>query len=209
MHAVSASNGHPLCGAKTKSGGTCRNPAGAGTPHPGLGRCRFHLGNTPTHIAAAAPALARGLLPEAAAVEPHDALLELVRWTATEVRVCRAVVQSLETEALVDTPLTLTLKVTENGDGGSYEQRVEHPVELNIWLRKYHAACDRLANYAKTAIACGVAERHVTLVEQLGEQFALVCNVMFDELGASPEERRRILPLIEQRLRPLERTESG
>lgn len=37
----------PLCGARTRSGGTCRKAAGFGTDHVGYGRCKFHAGSTP------------------------------------------------------------------------------------------------------------------------------------------------------------------
>lgn len=36
----------PTCGAKTRSGKLCKNPAGHGTDHPGEGRCRRHGGVT-------------------------------------------------------------------------------------------------------------------------------------------------------------------
>src|SRR5436189_2287567 len=36
-----------LCGAKKKNGEKCRAFAGQGTNHPGVGRCKFHLGNAP------------------------------------------------------------------------------------------------------------------------------------------------------------------
>ncbi len=35
------------CGADKKSGGTCRRPAGWGTDHPGVGKCKLHGGATP------------------------------------------------------------------------------------------------------------------------------------------------------------------
>lgn len=39
---------YKICGAKARShGGICQNPAGAGTDHPGEGRCKFHGGNAP------------------------------------------------------------------------------------------------------------------------------------------------------------------
>ena len=38
---------HELCGAKTKGGGTCRQPAGSRTDHPGTGRCWLHGGRKP------------------------------------------------------------------------------------------------------------------------------------------------------------------
>lgn len=34
----------PTCGAKTKQGHPCKNPAGWKTKHPGEGRCKFHGG---------------------------------------------------------------------------------------------------------------------------------------------------------------------
>ncbi len=37
----------PKCGAKTRSGGKCRKPAGHRTDHPGQGRCHLHGGLTP------------------------------------------------------------------------------------------------------------------------------------------------------------------
>lgn len=39
-----------FCGARTRQGGTCRKPAGWGTDHPGVGRCRLHGGATPTGV---------------------------------------------------------------------------------------------------------------------------------------------------------------
>jgi hypothetical protein len=42
------------CGSpKRQSEGTCRRPAGWGTPHPGIGNCKLHGGSTPSHVAAA------------------------------------------------------------------------------------------------------------------------------------------------------------
>ncbi|WP_405750020.1 hypothetical protein OHA19_10555 [Streptomyces sp. NBC_00012] len=78
-------NGKPICGApRTKHGGApCQLAAGFGTDHPGTGRCRHHLGNTPNHQRAAAKVEADRLL---AAVElaepiddPHAALARLAR----------------------------------------------------------------------------------------------------------------------------------
>src|SRR3954452_7900559 len=44
----------PLCGAKTRSGGVCKRPAGSGTDHVGFGTCRHHAGSTPSGRQAAA-----------------------------------------------------------------------------------------------------------------------------------------------------------
>lgn len=43
------------CGAKKRqSGGCCMHPAGWGTGHVGIGRCKLHGGCTPTHRQSAA-----------------------------------------------------------------------------------------------------------------------------------------------------------
>src|SRR3954447_14085296 len=44
----------PLCGARTRSGGACKRPAGSGTDHVGFGTCRHHAGSTPSGRQAAA-----------------------------------------------------------------------------------------------------------------------------------------------------------
>jgi hypothetical protein len=49
-HTPEQRDNQPLCGAQKKGGrGLCRAFAGQGTDHPGIGRCKFHGGSTPTH----------------------------------------------------------------------------------------------------------------------------------------------------------------
>lgn len=40
-------NGDQSCGAKTRRGTPCKKPAGWGTDHVGIGRCKLHGGATP------------------------------------------------------------------------------------------------------------------------------------------------------------------
>jgi hypothetical protein len=40
-HAPGHDGGRPRCGGGTRAGGTCTQPAGWGTPHPGVGRCKL------------------------------------------------------------------------------------------------------------------------------------------------------------------------
>lgn len=42
--------------------GVCHRPAGWGTPHPGIGRCKLHGGSTSSHVKAAAKQRARELV---------------------------------------------------------------------------------------------------------------------------------------------------
>lgn len=49
-----------FCGGPKRQGeGTCTRPAGWGTPHPGIGRCKLHGGSTKSHVEAARQELAR------------------------------------------------------------------------------------------------------------------------------------------------------
>jgi hypothetical protein len=51
MSEAAAMSGPALCGAKTRKGTPCPHRAGAGTPHLGSGRCKWHGGATPSHDA--------------------------------------------------------------------------------------------------------------------------------------------------------------
>ena len=86
----------PLCGAKKKNGELCRNFAGEGTEHKGIGTCKFHGGATGTHqkhaqlVEGKRQMVTMGLPIE---VQPHEALLNLlwlsaghVAWLAKQVR---------------------------------------------------------------------------------------------------------------------------
>jgi hypothetical protein len=51
-------HGRGRCGARRRDGELCRNPAGHGTDHPGIGACKLHGGATPNHQAHALAVMA-------------------------------------------------------------------------------------------------------------------------------------------------------
>src|SRR3712207_8168317 len=73
------------CGAKTQSGGKCRNAAGFRTEHPGFGSCFKHSGATTNGNKAAARAAVMAMASEADA-EPSEVLLKAIRcdWGAVQ-----------------------------------------------------------------------------------------------------------------------------
>src|SRR4051794_28161528 len=74
-----------LCGAKKKNGETCRAFAGQGTDHPGIGRCKFHLGNAAAHRKHAAKVEAQRRVVkfgQPLPVEPTEALLGVLHLSA-------------------------------------------------------------------------------------------------------------------------------
>lgn len=169
-----------LCGAKTRAGGACRKSAGWGTgSHVGWGRCRLHGGATPTHVRAAAAAMARGFGDELE-VEPIEALLWMVRAAAGEVAYTTARVAELQPTALVD--------------GG----------QLSVWILARRGAMDRLAKFAAMAVGAGVAERQVRIAERYGQVIGDLLERVLAGLelteaqrDAAPEIVRRELSVLE------------
>ena len=59
MTTIERVGGYEKCGANGRSGKPCARPAGWGTDHPGVGRCKLHLGSTAKHRKAASTELAK------------------------------------------------------------------------------------------------------------------------------------------------------
>src|SRR4051812_49155423 len=90
-----------LCAARTRSGGRCRRPAGHGTEHSGIGRCKLHGGSTPAQVQRARRDVALRELAAMGArleIEPTQALLECVYRAAGQAAWLRLKVESLGEE---------------------------------------------------------------------------------------------------------------
>lgn len=169
-----------LCGARTRSGATCRLFAGQGTNHVGFGRCKHHGGSTPTHVASAVIQEARLRaveFGEELPVEPAEALLTMLRLTAGMVAWTR------DELARMDDRTTF---------------------EGQVLTRIYADERDRTARIAKAALDAGVAERTVRLAESYGELIAtLIGNILVD-LRLTPEQQDRAPQIVQARLLELE-----
>jgi hypothetical protein len=169
---------HALCGAKRKNGNTCRLFAGQGTSHPGVGRCRFHLGNSKNHEAHAVRVEATRRLVEfgqPVAVEPTEALLQVLHLSAGHLAWVR--------EALA----TLDDKTTFEGQ---------------VLMRLWNEERDRVARISKAALDAGVAERQIQLAERYGEQLAHLLMGIFEdpELALNMRQRGRLPDLLRRHL---------
>lgn len=186
------------CNARTKSGTTCRKPAGAGTNHPGIGRCKHHLGNTQLNQVRAAKELAiqRGGELD---LDPLEALLLTVRRAAMWERIC-----AQHAADLTDDELVVTHKrerTVLHGDRDSYVE-TSNQTDLNIWLREHHKALDQLARLAKCAKDAGVQDRLVRLEECMVILQADAFKLLLDLLGVAdhpdaPKAMRAALELIQ------------
>ena len=183
------------CGGKKKqSEGTCTQPAGWGTPHPGTGRCKLHGGCAPSSVAAGMEAMARkavvtfGLPRDISAV---DALMEEVRYTAGHVAWLREQVQAVEPDALVWGMREQAEKNASEFQGTD----TTYAAMPNIWLELYYRERKHLVDVTKAAIAAGIEERRVRLEESKGQLVAEVIKRITGRLGLSAEQSA-ILPKI-------------
>lgn len=158
-----------ICGARKKNGELCRAFAGQGTDHRGTGRCKNHGGATPTHKKHAISVEARQRMVKlgepVTGMEPHDALLALLRATAGHVAWLHREVAGLE-------------------DLSARESRVI--VEL------YDSERDRLTRIAKACSDVGVNEREIQIQEREAAYFALAVDAASQRLGLGPDQRQTL-----------------
>ena len=171
-----------LCGARKKNGESCRAFAGQGTSHPGVGRCKFHLGNTEAHNKNAVVQEAkRGMVDfgQPLEIEPAEALLGVLHISAGHLNWIR--------DELAATADTTTF-------------------DAQVLLRMWDDERDRIARISKAALDVGVAEKQIRLAERYGEQLASVLRAIFydDDLGLTDTQRARLPDLLRRHLGSLE-----
>lgn len=192
------------CTAKNRAGNRCgRAPIRGGTV------CSRHGGGAPAVRAAAERRLQEA---EALAVahrlgvpidiEPAQALLELVRWTAGEVRYWRTEVDRIAGED----PSKLTASVTriERGTwkGGIVDMKIVEATP-HIAYRMWTDAQDRLARYATAALRAGAQEQQVRVSEELGAVIAGVIQRTLDQLELPPDQAALAGGIVARELRAL------
>lgn len=138
-------------------------------------------------------------------IDPAQALLELVQWTAGEVRYWRAEVAQIAE----DTPHALTWgqTKTEEGvgigeDGGYMSKTVEEAVPP-VAYRMLESAQDRLAKYAAAALRAGVEERRVRLAEDQGAAVAGVIRRILERLDLLEWQAELVPSIVPEELRAL------
>jgi hypothetical protein len=176
-----------LCGAKKRNGDMCRAFAGQGTDHPGVGRCKFHLGSSKNHRKHAVKlkaeqevARARNEFGGKIPVEPTEALLSVLHLSAGQLAWLH---DELETQSD---------KTSFNGQ---------------VLMRLWNDERDRVARIAKAALDAGVAERQIKLAESYGEMLATVLRAIFydPELDLTDGQKSCLPSLLRRHLVVLER----
>src|SRR5690625_228354 len=188
------------CSAKNRAGKPCGNWAIKGGTV-----CRSHGGAAPRVKAAAARRRAQAEAAKALAlfgapkdVEPSQALLDLVHWTAGEVEYWREQVRALAEQD----PAALTWGKTREKTGGQ-DVGDTYEAKPHVAYVMLYAAQDRLAQYATAALKAGVEERRVRLAESQGSLVADVIRRILDALGLDERQRELVPQVVPAQLRLL------
>lgn len=199
----------PRCGADKDDGTTCRNGAGKGTDHPGVGRCENHGGCTPTHQAHAervmAEQAAQRLGLDMTEISGGEALIREVRRSAAMVDWYAARVAELPPDDLSWGVAGRRIVPAATPDGQpvvQVEQRARvHP--LVIMLRDERLL---LARVAEAAHRCGIEDRLMREIEVQGALMAKVINaILFDpELEMRPEQVAKFASVVPRHLRAMD-----
>lgn len=159
-----------ICGVRTQAGTPCKQKAGWGTTHEGIGKCKFHGGRSPNNRknAIKQQAIFMGAPVD---INPLDAIIWCIKITAGEVQFLSEQIAAVSEENWI-----------ENTMVGK---------QMHIFQRARADAQDRLVRYSKEAISLGLAERAVRLAEQFGTTIAtLLKGIAADvELTASQQKR--------------------
>jgi hypothetical protein len=182
-----------------REGELCDRPAGAGTEHPGVGRCSSHGGDTPegrregAWIVAHAFALALD-------VTPWEGLLTAVRIAAGRVAYIEAKLATAEVDRQLEPP-------KDNAISEAGRVQDQQGTNMHHWVKQAEYWTDRLAKVSKMAIDAGVAERMVRQLELEAQLMLRATNLTLDELGLDEEQRQRALVIMSRNLLRLERRE--
>lgn len=192
-------------GPKRQSEGTCTRPAGWGTSHPGIGRCKLHGGSTPSHVAKAEKQLREARLRNALAlaygddvpdIEPAEAMLRAVSWKYAEVLALRIEVAALEREEMV----WGTTRVKEGGD----DRGTTEEARPNIWWQMLRTAEEQLVKFAAAARSAGCDERRLQLAEQQGQMLAGVIRRILERLGLTEDQQALVVTVVPEELRSID-----
>lgn len=204
--------GPKLCGAKTRRGRPCKRPAGAGTNHPGIGRCKLHGGSTRNHVIAAAKIAAereaqRMVARAGVDADPIEHLLESLHRAAALVEVWGAMVAAIDEAAEEEAKSAGEIRGAlgyDHADPDSHDELVvwsrdrmmalnrHGEAQVHPYVREYQAALERRAKFAKLCIDAGIAEKHVQLLERQVELAQKAFEATLGELDLSAADKQKV-----------------
>lgn len=209
-------DGRPRCGARTKKGGTCGQPPGWGTDHPGIPgtRCKLHGGSTPNHQVAAQRAAAEQVAAQFAleldGTPPSEIVLREIARASAMVKQLAAYVGELPSQDLIWG--TTSRKVRQDADG-EHVVEVKEEARQSVWVIMLREERAQLRELIVAAHRAGVEERHIALMERSGSLISAAFWGLLSDLriawhldGAQVEE---VKALIARRLNAVGDGETG
>ncbi len=186
------------CAAKTRKGSPCQQPAGWGTQHVGVGRCKLHGGAEPHAQVNGMVQLARReqqVMGMPLAIEPQDAILECIRIAAGEVAYASERIAELD---LVDAVAPVHRELERESDEGTVREVRQDGAAVHIWITVRRQAMDRLVSYSLAAVKAGIEERLVRVAEQQGMLLAQAIQGILAELGV--KDRPEVASVVRKHL---------
>lgn len=193
-------SGERYCGGRKRQGeGTCRRPAGWGTPHPRIGACKLHGGATPNATLHANRILARQMANAYGVprhVDPAEGLIEEY-WRSA------GIVAGLETRVAEIPAEDLVWGITEstNFAGGEDDDgrpnggpMVKSKAAPNIWLRLFNEERDRFAKLGLEIVRLGLEARRDEYIRGQVDAFASV--LLHADLGLTEAQRATAARLL-------------
>lgn len=193
--------------------GTCRNAAGWGTTHPGIGYCKMHGGNTTSGKKAAARTFGRGLIdmekqkfggdPSLVNITPEQAIIEEVRRSTAMVRWLEERIGqwSMQEDQVDLAGLPRLMDETYKGTATFTDQRE--------WLLLYREERAHMVKVSKMAIDAGLAKRMVELAEDQGRMLATAIRAVLDALNLTPDQAHRVPEIVPNILRQIGNQENA
>jgi len=160
------------CGAKTRSGGKCKQAAGWGTDHAGVGCCKLHGGSLPNHRASAALIIeerdARTMLEKLGVPQSSENPVKVLLATLVETQAWQAILRERVSELYALTT----------------EDKMEVEREKALVLL-YERALDRTSKIAAEMIRLKLDERRVAIDEM---QTEMVFRALQAALAGLPKQ---------------------
>ncbi len=184
-------------GKKVDGKGRCRQAAGWGVKDMTRGPCKKHGGATASvrqhhQKAMALEAVVTYGLPRK--IDPHTALLHEVWRTYGHVTWLASIIHGSDPNALVWGPTEEQLQQQTQVGGAASMPHQKFDVETHtgtiqaapsVWLQMYQKERRHLVEVSKTAIACGIAEREVSLAEDTALLMRGAISAILGKMGVA------------------------
>lgn len=175
------------CGAKKRDGsGTCRRPAGWGTPHPGIGRCKLHGGSSPTHVRNANDQILDRRVRE-----------ELAKLDVAPVDDPLSVLSGLLGQAIAFKD-AMARRVNELSEI-RYED-TKGAEQLRSEVQLLERAYDRVEKFATSMARLNIDDRLAAISERRAKLVAEALAAVLGELGLTYDQQREARRALAQRL---------